>query len=162
MLLRRGSLAAEFVPVSFPGLTERRPWRWYALRWGGGIVLVTLVVVAAQGGRLWLTGLETAELAIVVPVILLMAALNAFSEEFVFRAAPLRVLTDALGKQNALIIMGTVFGISHYYGTPSGLPAIGLGIFLGWFLGKSMLETQGMGYAWGLHVLLDVIVFTAF
>lgn len=35
----------KFVPVSFSGLTERRPWRWYALRWGGGIVLVTLFVV---------------------------------------------------------------------------------------------------------------------
>jgi hypothetical protein len=37
-----------------------------------------------------------------------------------------------------------------------------MGVFLGWFLGKSMLETGGIGYAWGVHVLLDVVVFTSF
>jgi len=30
--------------------------------------------------------------------------------------------------------------------------------FLGWFLGKSMYETRGIGVALGLHFLLDVVV----
>jgi membrane protease YdiL (CAAX protease family) len=162
LLLRRGSLTATFEPVSLPGLSEPRPWRWYGLRWGGGIVLVTIVVTAAQGGRLWILDLAPRQLVVAVPIVLLMAAFNAFNEEFVFRGAPLTELTEVLGKHHALVLMGYVFGISHYYGTPSGVPALAMGVFLGWFLGKSMLETGGIGYAWGLHVLLDVVVFTSF
>jgi membrane protease YdiL (CAAX protease family) len=162
LFLRRGDLGAAFEPIELPGLSEPWPWRWYALRWGGGIVLVTVVVTALQGGRFWLVDLSAGELAVVVPVILAMAAANAFSEEFLYRAAPLSELATALGKHQALLLLGTVFGINHYYGTPDGLAAVVLGVFLGWFLGKSVLETRGIGFALGLHVLLDVVVFTSF
>lgn len=162
LFLRRGDLGAAFEPVSVPGLGEPRPWRWYALRWGGGIVLVTLVVAALQGGRFWLGDLSVGGLLVAVPVILAMAAANAFSEEFLYRAAPLSELANALGKHQALLLLGTVFGLNHYYGTPSGLAAVALGVFLGWFLGKSMLETRGIGFAWALHVLLDIVVFSTF
>ncbi|MFH0850449.1 MAG: hypothetical protein V1924_05870 [Candidatus Bathyarchaeota archaeon] len=34
--------------------------------------------------------------------------------------------------------------------------------FLGWFLGKSMQETGGFAWAWLIHFLQDVIIFTFF
>lgn len=32
---------------------------------------------------------------------------------------------------------------------------------LGWFLAKSMVDTKGMGWAWFIHFLLDVVIFGA-
>jgi hypothetical protein len=31
--------------------------------------------------------------------------------------------------------------------------------FLGWILGKSMLETRGFWWAWFIHFLQDVMIF---
>jgi hypothetical protein len=31
--------------------------------------------------------------------------------------------------------------------------------FLGWFLGKSMLETRGLFWAWFIHFWQDVLIF---
>jgi membrane protease YdiL (CAAX protease family) len=160
LFLRRGTLSATLEPVGILGLRRERPWRWYAPRWGGAIVLVTVGVLVLGGADFWIAGLSPGGLAIAVPVILLMAAINAFSEEFLFRAAPLMALSDAFGKQGALLLMATVFGLSHFYGTPGGVPGVLMNVFLGWFLGKSILETRGMGFAVSLHFLLDVVVFT--
>jgi len=30
---------------------------------------------------------------------------------------------------------------------------------LGWFLGKSMLETRGLFWAWLIHLVQDVLIF---
>ena len=160
ILFKRGNLSERLEPVAVPGLRTDRPWRWYALRWGSGIVLVTLVVLRVQGAEFWLTDIDTSARVVAVPVILVLAVCNAFSEEFIFRAAPLSELPDALGKQQALVVLGAVFGISHFYGTPGGLLGAGVNAFLGWFLGKSMLETRGVGFALSLHFVLDILVFT--
>ncbi|HKL27656.1 MAG TPA: CPBP family intramembrane glutamic endopeptidase [Natrialbaceae archaeon] len=160
LFLHRGSLSRPFEPVSLPGLARARPWRWYAPRWGGGILVVTaVVVIGIQGAGLVVTTFSPAQLPIGLPLILLAAAFNSFFEEFVFRAAPLGELTDCLGKHHALVLLGTVWGFSHYYGTPSGVAAMAMGIVGGWFLGKSILETRGIGFAWGLHFLMDLVVF---
>jgi membrane protease YdiL (CAAX protease family) len=160
LFLRRGDLSVDLEPSVLPGLGTRRPWRWYAPQWGGGIVLATLVVSVLQGGDFWLVALEAGGLAVAVPVIILMATLNAVSEEFRFRAAPLGDLRTALGKRQALLLMAVVFGGAHFYGTPGGVPGVAMNAFLGWFLGKSMYETRGIGFALGLHFLLDIVVFS--
>jgi hypothetical protein len=160
LYLRRGSLSRPFDPVALPGLDERRPWRWYALRWGGGILLVTVVVtIGLQGNELTSTEYAPGQLVLALPLTLLAAAFNAFYEEFLFRAGPIAELADLLGKHHALLVLGTVWGVNHFYGTPSGVPAIVMGIVGGWFIGKSVLETRGIGFAGGLHVLLDLVVF---
>jgi hypothetical protein len=33
--------------------------------------------------------------------------------------------------------------------------------FLGWLLARSVVDTQGMFWAWFLHFLQDVVIFTA-
>jgi len=160
LFLRWGSIKAKVEPEPLPTLDDGKTWRWVGIRWGAGIILITFLVLALQNGTLWILGLELHTVLIVIPVILLMAAFNAFNEEFVFRAAPLSELREGVGKRQALFLMGAVFGISHFYGTPSGIPAVLMGVFLGWFLGKSMFETRGIGFAFTLHFILDVIVFT--
>lgn len=51
------------------------------------------------------------------------------------------------------------FGLGHYYGYPSGVLGVLLSSFLGWFLGKSLLETKGFFWAWLIHFVPDVFIF---
>lgn len=43
---------------------------------------------------------------------------------------------------------------------PNGIPGVELASFLGWFLGKSLLETKGFFWAWTIHFVQDVFIFT--
>jgi hypothetical protein len=95
-----------------------------------------------------------------IPVALSIAAINAFNEEFTLRAAPLSQLWSTLGKQQALMITTASFGLGHFYGIPSGVLGVLLSSFLGWFLGKSMLETRGFFWAWLIHFIPDAFIFT--
>jgi len=97
-----------------------------------------------------------------IPVAVLIAVINAFNEEFTLRAAPLSRLWFTLGKQQALMITTVFFGLGHFYGVPSGILGVLLSGFLGWFLGKSMLETKGFFWAWLIHFIPDVFIFTFF
>jgi membrane protease YdiL (CAAX protease family) len=89
-----------------------------------------------------------------------IAAINAFNEEFTLRAAPLSELYRIVGKQQALMITSVFFGLGHYYGIPNGVLGVLLSGFLGWFLGKSLLETKGFFWAWLIHFIPDVFIFT--
>jgi len=68
------------------------------------------------------------------------AVINAFNEEFTLRAAPLSKLLPVVGKQQSLMITTIYSGLGHYYGVPNGVPGVLLSSFLGWFLGKSLLD----------------------
>jgi hypothetical protein len=94
-----------------------------------------------------------------LPAILLAAMLNAFNEEMTYKASFLSVLEDVVGRNQALYLMAAYFGIGHFYGIPYGVIGVLMAGFLGWFLGKSMLETRGMGWAWFIHFWQDVLIF---
>ncbi len=51
------------------------------------------------------------------------------------------------------------FGIAHYFGTPGGIVGGLLSIFMGWVLGKGMLETRGLFWTWRIHFLSDIAIF---
>lgn len=95
-----------------------------------------------------------------LPLILLCAALNAFGEEAIYRAAPLATLLPAVGKSHALWLTSLWFGLGHYYGGipsgPVGLIQTGL---LALLLGRAMLDTRGMGWSWIIHVMLDTVIY---
>ena len=94
-----------------------------------------------------------------VPAVLLAAVLNAFNEEMTYKASFLSVLENAVGKGQALWLMAAYFGIGHYYGVPYGVIGVVMAGFLGWFLGKSMLEPRGLWWAWFIHFWQDVLIF---
>ena len=94
-----------------------------------------------------------------LPAVLLAAVLNAFNEEMTYKASFLSVLENAVGKGQALWLMAAYFGIGHYYGVPYGVIGVVMAGFLGWFLGKSMLETRGLWWAWFIHFWQDVLIF---
>jgi hypothetical protein len=51
------------------------------------------------------------------------------------------------------------FGIGHDCGVPYGVAGVLMATFLGWLLGKSMVETKGFFWAWFIHFVQDVLFF---
>lgn len=54
--------------------------------------------------------------------------------------------------------------MGHYYGAPYGITGVLMAYFLGWFLGKSIIETKGIFWAWMIHFVQDflIMLFLAF
>jgi membrane protease YdiL (CAAX protease family) len=95
-----------------------------------------------------------------LPMVLLLAAMNAFSEEMTYRASLLAGLEPTLGWRQSLWITALFFGLGHYFGVPYGPLGVAMSTFLGWILGKAMLETRGFFWAWFIHFLQDVLIFS--
>jgi membrane protease YdiL (CAAX protease family) len=151
-----GTLNATAHPVWWLGLNQPTSWS----RLGPSLAvfislgLLAFLLLAGQPslaalGQVWP----------VLPAVLGFAMLNAFSEELSYRASLLAVVEDAVGSQQALMLTAALFGLGHFYGVPYGVVGVLLAGFLGWLLGKSMLETRGLFWAWLIHFVQDVLIF---
>lgn len=151
-----GDIAAPAEPVRWLGVPGGTSWKRFGSILAVCLSLGTLafLVIAAP------PSLDSAlRLLPFLPAVLLAAAVNAFYEEMTYKASFLSVLVDPAGKRQALLLMAAFFGIWHYYGIPYGIIGVLMATFLGWLLGKSMLETGGLFWAWFLHFLQDVLIF---
>jgi len=155
--LVKGKIDAPVEPSKLLGMKKPEPWT----RTGSTFAIIFSVVTFAFLVLTWKPSLDALIEALpLIPVALLIAAMNAFNEEFTLRAAPLSVLWSIIGKQQALMITTVYFGLGHFYGVPNGVLGVLLSGFLGWFLGKSLLETKGFFWAWLIHFLPDAFIFT--
>jgi hypothetical protein len=157
IFLAKGDLRTPMVPVKLLGFPKPDPWYRFALQWGVYIA-AALAVFQYLGMR------PSGDLALktlpLLPSIIFYAALNAFNEEMTYRAPMLATLEPLAGSQQSLWMAAYFFGIAHYFGTPGGLLGGILSIFMGWILGKAMLETRGLFWAWWIHFLSDVVIFS--
>lgn len=154
--LTRGDLAAPVEPVRWLGIKAGERWNTTGRNFAFILSLGTLAFLVIAGRP----PLDIVVRALpFLPAILFAAAVNAFNEEMTYKASFLAVLVDVVGKQPALWMMAAFFGIWHYYGIPYGIVGVILATFLGWLLGKSMLETRGLFWAWFLHFLQDIWIF---
>jgi hypothetical protein len=155
--LVKGNTGAAVEPVKWLGIPEGEMWNKLG-------PLFALMISAGTLTFLILAGRPPLDLAVqalpFLPAILIAAALNAFNEEMTYKASFLSVLEDVVGKHQSLWLMAAYFGIGHYYGVPYGLIGVIMAGFLGWFLGKSMLETRGLWWAWFIHFWQDVLIFS--
>lgn len=154
--LVKGSLDAVAQPIP---LLMSKPSRWSRLGWilalcitGGTLVFLILGASPSAG--------SFSRLLPLLPAVLIFAFMNSFSEEMNYRASLLSVLEEPLGKSQSLLLTALYFGIGHFYGVPYGIAGVIMASLLGWFLGKSMLETRGFGWAWFIHFLQDVAIFS--
>jgi hypothetical protein len=157
--LVKGTIDAPVEPSKLLGMKKPEPWT----RTGSIFAIVFTVftfIFLLLSSKPSLD--DFASVIPLLPVVLLIAAMNAFNEEFTLRAAPLSVLQPVIGKNQALWITTVYFGLGHFYGVPNGVLGVLLSGFLGWFLGKSLLETKGFFWAWFIHFLPDVFIFTFF
>ena len=156
-----GQTGAPVEPVRWLGIRGGTSWA----RFGPLLALIGCLVFGASliPGmlRLDLPGALVRVLPL-LPAVLLFAATNAIYEEVVIKAAPLSQLEPVVGRSLALFLVAAVFGLSHFTeryflpGTSVIFPAL-----LGYLLAKSMLETRGIGMAWRIHFVLDVVIFGA-
>ena len=154
--LAGGDLRAPIEPVPLLGFPKSDPWYRFALQWGIYIA-AALALVQYLGMRP--SAVQALQLLPVLPSILFYAALNAFNEEVTYRASILATLEPITGSRNSLWMTAYFFGIAHYFGTPGGILGGLLSVFMGWILGKAMLETRGLFWAWWMHFLSDVVIF---
>jgi hypothetical protein len=151
-----GDTAAAAEPVKWLGIKAGERWNKVGRAFAVYLSLGTLAFLVIAGRP----PLDIVVKALpFLPAVLLAAALNAFNEEMTYKASFLSVLEGVVGKRQALWLMAAFFGILHFYGIPYGVVGVLMASFLGWFLGKSMLETRGMFWAWFLHFLQDVLIF---
>ena len=151
-----GRLAAPVAPIRWLGTKPTLRWNKFGLNLAFFISLGTLAFLLIST---WPPTRMTAQLIPLIPVLLVTAALNAFSEEVTMKASFLSVLEDPLGRRQSLLLMAALFGLAHYYGMPNGPVGVIMAGFLGWILGRSMLDTRGMFWAWFIHFCQDVLIF---
>jgi membrane protease YdiL (CAAX protease family) len=156
--LVKGDMTAKIEPVKWLGQKSPSPlWRF-------GLVF-TLIVIVAQFFMFILPLSTTSDtlrhLMPLIPMILLLAAANGFTEEITLRAAPISTVYEVVGKTNAIWMAAILFGLSHYIGgIPSGVPGVLITTFLGWFFGKCMMDSRGFFWPWLFHTLQDILPFT--
>jgi len=154
--LVKGDMNAPAEPVKWLGIKEGD-------HWGSLGRIFSIIISLGTITFLMVAGSPSLDMLVRVlpylPVVLIAAVSNAFYEEVSWKASFLSVLEEPVGKQQALWLMAAYFGIGHFYGVPYGIIGVIMAGFMGWFLGKSMLETRGLGWAWFIHFLQDVWIF---
>ena len=125
----------------------------------GGFAVTVVVLLVLNLPRLG--GIDNLIKALpLFPAALLFAAMNAFHEEVFLRAAPMSQLIKTVGTWHTLIITTLFFGLGHYAGSvPDGLTGVAVASFLGYIMGKAMLETRGIVWPWIIHFAIDAGIF---
>ncbi|MDQ6807871.1 MAG: CPBP family intramembrane metalloprotease [Verrucomicrobiota bacterium] len=157
LFLRLGELNAPAAPMPYLGV--RRSIRWTifgpALLVVFGIALPLFLFFTLKPNFR-----ASAQLLQFLPCILASAALNAISEEFQFRCVPLALLRDVMSPAGAMLVTAVFFGLGHFYGQPSGPIGVLMAGFAGWIWAKSMIETRGIFWAFAIHMIQDIVIFS--
>jgi membrane protease YdiL (CAAX protease family) len=139
-----------------PGL-RKNSWYYYglaiAIAFTAGNALLMSAGVMAENGSINKTFYS------LIPLVLLFAATNAWSEEIFSRFVIVAGLDGKLKPDTICWISAIIFGLPHFFGTPSGIFGVITSGFLGWLLAKSVIETKGLGWALLIHFLQDLVIF---
>jgi uncharacterized protein len=154
--LRAGDLQAPVTGIQWMGITPSDTWMTIGLTTGAAITLVTAVVVWLQSGKP--AGVGFKELPLAALIALPFAIVNSAVEEAIFRLAICNAMSTIAPMMTVAIISGVLFGVPHYFGNPGKVPGVLLAGFLGWLMCLSMLQTQGIAWAWGIHFVQDVVI----
>ncbi len=157
-VLRLGDTGAMAPHVAWMGFGDTDGWDVVGPPLAVWPLVVTTVVVWLQVVRgASLAGAEVARrLTMAVAWSLPFAAVNALTEELIFRAVPVQVLVGHADPLAIAVVCGVLFGVPHWFGTPGKVPGVLMAAFLGWVMAQSVLDTGGLGWAWAIHVAQDV------
>lgn len=92
--------------------------------------------------------------------ILLFSLTNSFGEEMIYRLGIVSTLKGLIAPTTIFLISAILFGIPHFAGMPNGIIGATLAGLLGFILAKSMYETNGFFWAWTIHFIQDVLIFS--
>jgi membrane protease YdiL (CAAX protease family) len=154
MVVTVGDLGAR---GGLPFTQRRVSWVWIGivgtLLFAGPLAVQLTVTVHPDFG---MAGKALAAL----PAAVAFGAFNAAQEEFRFRAGFLATLVPAVGALQAVLMTSALFAFGHWFGHPSGPVGVGMAFLAGFVLAKSMLDTRGSGWAWFMHAVQDVLIFS--
>ena len=103
------------------------------------------------------------DLSLLLKFILLaipLSAMNALTEELIFRGTLIQVLSGAATPITLAILSALLFGIPHYFGNPGKIPGVLMAGFLGLIAAQSIFDTAGIGWAFAMHFVQDVPIIT--
>ncbi len=156
---RAGEIDAEAQPLRWLGIREGT--RWKRVGWIFAAILSVGTAIFMTIGVIQMDGVFNAEVWKLLPLALLFSTTNAWSEEVFTRFTVVAGLDGEVRPTTKYWISAAIFGIPHYLGTPGGPIGLLMAGFMGWLLAKSVHETRGLFWAWFLHFIQDVIIFTA-
>ncbi len=154
-LLTWGDWNHHASPVKFLGIKAKDRWRKTGPE-------VMIIISLATGVFMYLAtrGFSFNQWVKYLPFVLGFSATNALNEELITRFGVIGLAKDQLEPRIIYLASGIIFGIPHYWGHPSGIIGVLMAGFLGWFLAKATFETKGLGMAWLIHFVQDVIIFS--
>lgn len=157
LFLSRGNLSAPAQPIPFVGLRKPIPWTVFgpALLVVFGVALPLFLYFT-----LYPDFTDPGPILRCLPWILLVAALNAANEEFQFRNVLLAHLRNVVSPAEGALLTAVLFGLGHYYGQPSGPLGVVMAGIAGWLWARSMIETRGSVWAFFIHMVQDIVIFT--
>lgn len=148
-------MAAKERWMGINGTTSWRKTSWQLL------LFITLPTAIFMGLGVMNTEETMPFSPVFIPFILLFAAMNAFTEEIIFRYFLIAGLDGKIKKTTLCILSGVLFGLPHYWGAPGGPIGVVMAGILGYVLAKSTIETRGLGIAWRIHFVQDIVIFSA-
>ena len=152
-----GNPSAPAQPIPFLGLRRSVPWSSL----GPAFILVFAVFLAPY---LYLTvhpNFSVSDRIVrTFPWSLAVATLNAASEEFQFRCVLLAHLRENFSSEEMVLLTAVFFGLGHYYGQPSGPLGVLMAGVAGWIWARSMIDTRGSVWAFLIHMVQDIVIFT--
>ncbi|MDH4191453.1 MAG: CPBP family intramembrane metalloprotease [Betaproteobacteria bacterium] len=159
VFLAPGSIAAPAKGVSWLGISEGESWLSLGASLALFITLATSIFVYLQFRK---SGGGLKQLVPYLPWVLLFSLTNSFSEEAVYRLGVIVPLVGSVDTAHILLISAAAFGAPHLRGMPNGIVGALMAGLLGWLLAKSVMETNGIFWAWFIHFLQDIVIFSAF
>ena len=157
--LRIGEINAPTEPLKILGIKESDTWKKvgfsFVLILGLGTAIFMTIAVLQTGGKV------NAQFFALLPLALIFSTTNAWSEEVFTRFTVVAGLEGKVKPVHKYWISAAIFGIPHYFGTPGGIIGAIMAGFMGWLLAKAVQETKGMFWAWFIHFVQDVIIFSA-
>ena len=155
--LKVGDWSAPASGLGVLGVADGDSWTSVGLTFLVVMTAVTSVVVWLQVGRgrvTWTTALGA------LPWALAFSVINALTEELLFRVTLAEALGPVMAAGWVAAISAVLFGVPHWFGNPGRIPGVLLAGFMGWFLTLSILQTGGIGWAWTIHVVQDIVIIT--
>jgi membrane protease YdiL (CAAX protease family) len=157
--LASGNIAAPAKGVSWLGISDGESWLSLGASLSFFITLATSTFVYLQFRK---SGGGLRKIVPFIPWILLFSVTNSFSEEVVYRLGIIVPLVGSVDTAYILLISAAAFGAPHLRGMPNGIVGALMAGLLGWLLAKSVIETNGIFWAWFIHFLQDIVIFSAF
>jgi hypothetical protein len=158
--LRRGDLSAPARPIAVIGVKDGEPWNKVGLNFAVILSLATAAfLLVGYWPRLAVTA--PAAIGLAALIALPLALSNSFIEEIVTRWT----IVEGFSGSARLVtlapwVSAAIFGSVHYIGVPGGPLGSLMAGFLAWLAARSIQDTRGIGWAWFLHFLQDVLIFT--